>query len=74
MAEKMTERDQFYYGKGYADGKKELSQSVCDILRNELYDYAINNGLISNFDAGYEAGIKRAMKILRGQAGVDDGT
>jgi hypothetical protein len=35
MAEKMTERDQFYYGKGYADGKKELSQSVCDILRHD---------------------------------------
>jgi hypothetical protein len=71
MAEKMTERDQFYYGKGYADGKKELSQSVCDILRNELYDYAINNGLISNYDAGHDDGIKSALKILEREADAD---
>jgi hypothetical protein len=28
----------------------------------------------TDYYAGYDDGIKRAMEILRGQAGVDDGT
>jgi hypothetical protein len=59
--------------KVYANDRGRLVQSVCDILKRDLCDFKYNNGLISNFDAGYEAGIKRAIKILRGQGGFEDG-
>lgn len=56
--------------KVYLNDRERLVQSVCDILKRELYDFERNDGLISDFDAGYEAGIKRAMDILeRGEDG-----
>jgi hypothetical protein len=58
--------------KVYANDRERLVQSVCDILKRDLCDFK-HNDLISNFDAGYEAGIKRAMKILREQGGFEDG-
>jgi hypothetical protein len=57
--------------KDYANDRERLVQFVCDILRSELYGYDDSE---TDYYAGYDDGIKRAMEILRGQAGVDDGT
>lgn len=70
MAEKMTECEQCYYSKGCADGKKELVQSVCDILQQELYDYSKDIN-ITNYLAGYDDGIKRAIDVLKGYRWYD---
>ena len=50
--------------KFYSNDRERLVQSVCEILKRDLYYFDRNDGLISDFDAGYEAGIKRAIKIL----------
>lgn len=69
MPERMTEREQFYYGKGYADGKKELVQSVCDSLSEEFYGYDSEN----DYYAGFDDGIKRAMRLMKAEVRDEDG-
>jgi hypothetical protein len=50
--------------------RRELDKSVCDRLRAELFDY--NNGfLITNYEAGYDDGIKKAIDILKGASDSD---
>lgn len=44
--------------------RRELDNSVCDRLRAELFDYS-NGFLISNYEAGYDDGIKKAIDILK---------
>lgn len=51
--------------------RRELDKSICDRLRAELFDY--NRGfLISDYEAGYDEGIKRAMNIIESERGKDD--
>lgn len=66
MPDEMTE---FYYGKGYADGRKELVQSVCDSLREEFYNY----DYMTDYQTGFNHGIKRAMRVMKAEGRVSDG-
>jgi hypothetical protein len=43
--------------------RKESDKYVCDKLQAELFDYS-KGFLISNYEAGYDDGIKRAMAII----------
>lgn len=63
MTEKMTEREQLCYDKGRADGRKELVQSICDSLEEELYDYDSKN----DYCAGFDAGLERAWRLMRAE-------
>lgn len=50
--------------------RRELDKHVYDRLKAELFDY--NKGfLISNYEAGYDDGIKKAMKIIESERGKD---
>jgi hypothetical protein len=64
MAEKMTEREQFYYGKGYADGRiaflKEIMKGIYEIddcLYND--DYA----------SGYNTAVNKVIDVVNKVAG-----
>lgn len=43
--------------------RRESNKRVYDKLQAELFDYS-KGFLISNYEAGYDDGIKRAMKII----------
>jgi hypothetical protein len=44
--------------------RRESDKCVCDKLQTELFDY--NKGfLISDYEAGYDDGIKKAIDILK---------
>jgi len=45
--------------------RRESEQCVCDKLQAELFDYG-KGFLISNYEAGYDDGIKKAIDILKG--------
>lgn len=62
MAEKMTEREQFYYGKGYAKGRIDLLIEINEELK-EIDDNCSNE---------YKAGVNRVVYILNKVAGVKD--
>jgi hypothetical protein len=50
--------------------RRESEQCVCDKLQAELFDYG-KGFLISNYEAGYDDGIKRAMAIIESERGSD---
>lgn len=50
--------------------RRELDKSVCDRLRAELFDYS-RGFLISDYEAGYDEGLKRAIDILKGASDSD---
>jgi hypothetical protein len=50
--------------------RRESEQCVCDKLQAELFDYG-KGFLISNYEAGYDDGIKRAMVIIESERGSD---
>lgn len=50
--------------------RRELDNSVYDRLRAELFDYS-NGFLITNYEAGYDDGIKKAMNIIESERGKD---
>lgn len=46
--------------------RKESDKRICDKLKKEMFDY--NKGfLISDYNAGYDDGIKKAINILKGE-------
>jgi len=51
--------------------RRELDKHVYDRLKAELFDYSkCSRGfLISNYEAGYDDGIKKAMKIVESERG-----
>lgn len=51
-------------------GRRELDKSICDRLQAELFDYS-KGFLISDYEAGYDEGIKRAIDILKGASDSD---
>ena len=63
----MTERDQFYYGRGFTDGWKNGQEKmvirVCDSLREEFYGYDSE----TDYYAGFDEGLKRAMRIIKSE-------
>ena len=52
--------------------RRESKQYVCNKLQAELFDYS-KGYLISNYDAGYDDGIKKAIDILNKECVEDDG-
>lgn len=50
--------------------RRELDKSVCDRLHAELFDYS-KGFLISDYEAGYDDGIKKAIDILKGASDSD---
>jgi hypothetical protein len=50
--------------------RRESEQYVCDKLQAELFDYS-KGFLISNYEAGYDDGIKRAMAIIESERDSD---
>lgn len=62
MAKKMTERDEFYYGKGYEDGRKELAKMM-------IKRFDPDRPPISE-DAYYYK--DEILEIIKEMAGVDD--
>jgi hypothetical protein len=53
--------------------RKESDKYVCDKLQAELFDYS-KGFLISNYEAGYDDGVKRAMALMkeRGEDGREN--
>jgi hypothetical protein len=68
MAKKMTEREQFYYGKGYADGRiaflKEIMKDIYEI-DDCLYD--------DDYANGFNAAINKVIDAVNKAAGVKNG-
>ena len=68
MAAKMTEREQFYYGKGYADGRiaflKEIMKDIYEI-DDCLYD--------DDYATGYNTAISKVIDVINKVAGDSDG-
>lgn len=50
--------------------RKESDKRICDKLQAELFDYG-KGFLISNYEAGYDDGIKRAIAIIESERGED---
>lgn len=50
--------------------RRELDKHVYDRLKAELFDYS-KGFLISNYEAGYDDGIKKAMKIIDWESDED---
>lgn len=61
-----TERDNFYYGKGYKDGRKELVDELMSKLSEEA-----DGGIDDEWYAGRDCGIDRAMDIVESMTGDD---
>lgn len=52
-------------------GHRESAKRVCATLQAEMFDY--NNGfLLSNYESGYNDGIKRAIDILSKEQGEEN--
>jgi hypothetical protein len=68
MAKKMTERELFYYGKGYADGRiaflKEIMKDIYEI-DDCLYD--------DDYANGFNAAINKVIDAVNKAAGVKNG-
>ncbi len=68
MAAKMTEREMFYYGKGYADGRIALLKKIMkDIYEIDdcLYD--------DDYANGYNTAINKVIDVINKVAGGSDG-
>ena len=63
MAAKMTEREQFYYGKGYAKGRIDLLIKINEELKEIDGDYSNE----------YKSGVNRVIYILNKVVGGSDG-
>lgn len=64
MAKKMTEREQFYYGKGYVQGKIDFAKEVVERLKKDYADTC---------NSEYNDGIDNAMRVIDEIAGDLDG-
>lgn len=68
MAKKMTEREQFYYGKGYIDGKIALLEEInkgIDEMSDCPYPY-------DAYGKGYYEAVNRVIDIINDVAGGSD--
>ena len=67
MAEKMTEREQFYYGKGYVQGKIDFAKEVMERIG------CIETCCNEEYDMGVDWAVCEALKIINEMVGVSDG-
>ena len=59
MAEKMTEREQFYYGKGYAQGKNDFVEEIMKGI------YEIDDCLYDDdYASGYNTAISKVIDVV----------
>jgi hypothetical protein len=65
MAKKMTEREQFYYGKGYIDGKIALLEEINKGI-DEMSDYPYP---YDAYGKGYYVAVNRVIDIINDLAG-----
>jgi hypothetical protein len=65
MAEKMTEREQFYYGKGYTDGKMALLKEIGTRI-DEMSDYPYP---YDAYGKGYYVAVNRVIDIINDLVG-----
>jgi len=65
MAKRMTEREQFYYGKGYTDGKKALLEEIGTRI-DEMSDYPYP---YDAYGKGYYVAVNRVIDIINDLAG-----
>ena len=68
MAEKMTEREQFYYGKGYADGRIAFLEEIMKGIY-EIDDCLYND----DYANGYNAAINKVIDVVNKVAGDSEG-
>ena len=61
-----TERDSFYYGQGYKDGRKEMVDELMGKLSEE-----VDGDIDDEWYAGRDCGIDRAMDIVESMTGDD---
>jgi hypothetical protein len=68
MAEKMTEREQFYYDKGYTDGKmallKEINKGIYE-MDDCLYD--------DDYASGYNTALDNVVDVIGKIVGDSNG-
>jgi hypothetical protein len=67
MAKKMTEREQFYYGKGYAQGKIDFAKEVMERIG------CIETCYGDDYDMGVDWAVCEALKIINEMVGGSDG-
>lgn len=68
MAEQMTEQEQFYYGKGYADGRMALLKEINEELETvDEYLYG------DDWSKGYNTAIDNVINVINKVAGDSDG-
>jgi hypothetical protein len=68
MAEKMTEREQFYYGKGYADGRIAFLEEIMKGIY-EIDDCLYND----DYENGYNTAVNKVIDVVNKAAGVKNG-
>jgi hypothetical protein len=67
MAEKMTEREQFYYGKGYVQGKIDFAKDVMERVGRIGTFYG------DEFDNGVDWAVREVLRIINEMVGGSDG-
>jgi len=68
MAEKMTEREQFYYGKGYVDGRIDALQEIMKGVY-EIDDCLYND----DYANGFNTAVSKVIDVINNVAGESDG-
>ncbi|WP_037355809.1 hypothetical protein [Selenomonas sp. FC4001] len=66
MAEKMTEREQFYYGKGYVQGKIDFAKEVMERIG------CIETCCDEEYDMGVSWAVCEALRIINEMVGGSD--
>ena len=67
MAEKMTEREQFYYGKGYVQGKIDFAKEAAERISRIDICYG------DDYEMGVDWAVCEALKIIDEMVGDSDG-
>ncbi|MCR5440277.1 MAG: hypothetical protein K6F01_12710 [Selenomonas sp.] len=67
MAKKMTEREQFYYGKGYVQGKIDFAKEVVEQVG------CISTCYGDEYDNGVDYAVRKVLEIIEEMVGGSDG-
>lgn len=67
MAEKMTEREQFYYGKGYVQGKIDFAKELAERIG------CIETCYGDDYDNGVDYAVCEALQIINEMVGDSNG-
>lgn len=63
MAKKMTEREQFYYGEGYTQGKIDFAEELIERIE------CIKTCYCDEYDSGVDYAVRRALQIINEMVG-----